>query len=89
MCRHGSSRGTRLKQSVSLMADPGTRTRVGLTTGCLFQRKVGMPSGVGKVSTVRRASSEHDREADDVRSQCRIAQDTAVKMMPGRSANWG
>ena len=80
--------GTRLKQAVSLMADPGTRTRVGLTTGCLLQRKVGMPSGVEQVSAVRRASSEHDREADDVRSQSRIAQDTALKTMPGRSVNW-
>lgn len=68
MCGHISSVGTHKLQQVD---HPGTKTGVGLTPGCLFQRKVSMPSGVGQMYAVSRACSGQDREGDDVRSQSR------------------
>ena len=50
----------------------GMKTHIGLTPGCLFQRKVSMPSGVRQMYAVSRASSKQDREADDVRSHSRV-----------------
>jgi len=71
VCGHASSGGTHKLQQVD---HAGTKTGIGLTLACLFQRKVSIPSGVGQMYAVSRASSEQDREEDDVRSHSR-AQD--------------